>query len=81
MVRYESKWNVSDAIKFQEKCEATRNKTSYLKILFKNDKPSIDENHKALSVNYLNELGLMFKGGSSGENNCNECIKIIDWIC
>ena len=65
MAQYESKCSVSNLIKFKEKNEATRNKAQCLKSLSKCDKPSIDEKHEALSVNYLNEFGLMFKGGNS----------------
>ena len=46
--------------------------------LAKENKPSLDDQYKVLSVNYLNNLELRYKGGSGGEEiTAIEALKLL----
>ena len=64
---YKSKWELSDAIAFQTAYEAAQNKETYLLSLSMDEKPCIDHQFEAIVVDFLNDSGLGYKGGSGGE--------------
>lgn len=64
---YKSKWEVDAVIGFLAKYEAAHNKAAFLSSLPKDGKPSIDDQHQAFAVRFLNDSGLGFKGGTGGE--------------